>query len=166
MNSIGLKGACQSGERIAVIFEEWSVQGGFIVNLSRTFCTLITQNLQWGGLLSTYTNGFQSLISHQWTSFCEIPKGLCSTVSNHLTNFIYLKLKLILYEVCSRSQIQSRKTKSVTGQYEDLSCLYLNCLTVDERILLGEMHSLFIICLSLWDTTWDTQIAYKRYTTG
>lgn len=44
--------------------------------------------------MSTYTNGFQSLISHQWTSFCEIPKGLCSTMSNHLTNFIYLKLKL------------------------------------------------------------------------
>lgn len=44
--------------------------------------------------MSTYTNGFQSLISHQWTSFCEIPKGLCCTMSNHLTNFIYLKLKL------------------------------------------------------------------------
>ena len=70
------------------------VQGGFIVKVFRTFCTLITQNLQWGGLLSTYTNGFQSLISHQWTSFCGIPKGLCSTMSNHLTNFIYLKLKL------------------------------------------------------------------------
>lgn len=70
-------------------------------------------------------------------------------MSNHLTNFIYLKLKLVLYEVCSRSQIQSRKTKSVTGHYQNLSRLYLICLTISERILLGKMRYLFISCLSL-----------------